>query len=363
MSLDASRVQTRAEHRASHLKTFLDSRGLTVDELAADARARAGESEIFFVSTAVHGLSGSTSDIDLIVVTPSRLEDATPISTMAFVGRTRLGIKNYGREEVVQSLAYLANLSERTAGEIWQGVTPWRAPVPWVDLERVINGLRDDMTSPYGHALDDLCATRFSYSFELFREAIILGCLSRSAGEQRAPWGYLLHALPHLMDVALSCEGDTVTNVKWTTQRWAQSQAAKTPEWAIVNDWWDRAWSALHARSAPPEADEILGLYERGAALLGLSLPEDHDPLSWSDDLQTVPFSEGVRLTKSDTGRIVLHEDGDAGRQYGLHELCGLEPPVAKTMLAFMRADFAHARLNESHLARKGRALFAGQAK
>lgn len=363
MNMDVSRAARHTQRRQGHLEAFLTSRALTVEELAAEARARTGAGEVYFVSTAVHGLAGSTSDIDLIVVSPARLQDASRISTMAFAQGSRLGIKHYGHEEVVQSMAYLADLSDRTAGEVWQGVTSWRAPAPLVDIERLINGLRDDGVSPHAHGLEHLCGVRFSYSFGLFREAIIHGCLAQRASETRAPWGYLLHALPHLMDVVLSCEGDVVTNIKWTTQRWGQSDAARTEEWRLIDDWWSRAWNGLRAKGAPPKPDDFLTLYEQAKSALGLSLGEDREPLSWRDDLQTAPFGEGVELTRDGAGRIVLHEVADLRRDYALEELCRLEQSTARGVLAFVRANFAHARLRQSQLAGHGKALFRGHAR
>jgi GrpB-like predicted nucleotidyltransferase (UPF0157 family) len=362
MSREEVHAGAKASQRATDLLSFLETRDLTVEDLTSAARTRMGPGEVHIVSTAVQGLAGSTSDIDMIVVSPAALDTSARMSMMTFVKGSRVGIKCYSRDEIAESLRHLAAVSELPAGDLQRELDGWRAPVPWVDLERLINGLRYDMTCPFEWALGDLCAARFSQGFGLFREGVICGCLAQRAGEQRSPWGYLLFALPHLMAAVLACEGSVIANAKWTTQRWSVSRAARRQEWRILNEWWDRAWTSLSRQADPPQVDELLDLYDRSASTLGIALQEDDRPLSWRADMATAAFGEGVHLTRDERGRIVLHGVAELNRDPTLQHLCRLNQCEAQAMLAFVRADFVEVKLRASALAHRGKALYRGQA-
>lgn len=339
-----------AAARNSSLDSFLESRSLAKAELVDEARALGGPGEIYFVSTIVTGLGGSTSDIDVIVIADQSEADGPRMSTMAFFQGSRLGAKRYSRPEFEVASDRLSSLVALPASELASGIENWQEPIALIDLERLINGVTACGTCPLIDHLPDLAAARFAFSFDQSRESLMLAALAARAGEARAPWGYLLQGLLHLMDAAMACDGSVVTNVKWTAQRWRQSATSRDPRWALIDDWWIRARRALANAAEAPSAGDFISVYATVASAFGFSPAEDADVLRWRNDIVSQPFGASVWLSRSPSGRMALHPTPGERRPIALGDVAVLESVEAMTLLNAARAGFVSARLREACL-------------
>jgi hypothetical protein len=349
LPLDGPARRSILERRCRVLEAFLATRRLTKEEVASEAQAIGAPGSVHFVSTIVYGLAGSTSDIDIIIVVDDAQADTARISSMAFFKESRLGVKLYTRADLDISLARLQMLAESAADHIVRAVETWSEPVPFRDVERLINSVTTAGACLWLDHLPDLCRIRFVTSVNHFRESQVYAIMAGRAGEARGSWGYLLHGLQHAMDAVLACEGSVVTNVKWTAERWQRSNARRDPRWMMLTTWWDRAWSELRGGAPAPDGAALTTLYRAIMDALALELVEDDDLFRWRDDVETAKFAPSVWLSRDKAGRMALHPTEGRHDAVSLAELATLDAE-ATTLLSAARAGFVSAGLRATRL-------------
>jgi hypothetical protein len=225
---------------------------------AATLRGFAGPFVPFYVSTVPRGLAGSTSDVDLILVTEDRAAAAHATSNMLFFGSRRVGVKVLAREDIALAIAMLQ--------------TPHASaptPLKWVDLERLVNGTSFVEGESYAAHLPVLCsdaAQRFLADFQAAR----LGAeLAVAALQTRSVEAYAATAVLAAMDTLMAACGRVQWNSKWTLERWRQFRdEARAPQATSGVRLLDRA-SRIVRGERPMTTPEVLSQLQAVATFLG----------------------------------------------------------------------------------------------
>lgn len=175
----------------------------------------------YYVSTVARGLAGSTSDIDLILVSPDKVPPEQASSNMLFFGDRRVGVKLISRADIDQALAGLDACGPDDGGPLDLGTDPTSAgPIRWVDLERVVNGVSFQDDAGYTRHLPTLsraAVQRFLAEFQIAAACTGLACVS---GAEAAAYAYRAAAVVAAMDALMAACGRVQWNMKWTLERW-----------------------------------------------------------------------------------------------------------------------------------------------
>jgi len=311
-----SRYAALAPERArANIETFLNRMGCD----AADIEERLGSQfgvihDILFVSTVASGLAGSTSDLDVILIVNTIAADQDRISTTMFTHGKRMGVKAYTHPEALQSIDLLAEIGGRPLSLLPFSRNQWDsiAPVPWVELERLINGFSFKSGMPYVFGLPRLSVAWFVGAFEQFRRAVILATLAERAGERRGRYGYAVMALRSLMDAVMASHGRVHWNAKWVPERWRRfcsdsDGAVEVPLVGRITAVWEQTLSAIEGGCVSPIGDALRGLYRDAKAAHMLVLSEDDQPLRFVEGLRLHPLLDGVSLaTSSGPGFVIV---------------------------------------------------------
>jgi hypothetical protein len=211
-----------AAARLRNVDTFLATRGLDRVGLDKLVRARTGDARhLLLTSSPVQGLANSTSDIDLVRIEDDAIEGAR-MATQIFEQDQHLEAISYGAPEVDAALADLAAAAELDPAGVSEAHRRWDKghELRRKYLERIVNGVSLDGTSPYLDHLPPLARMWKWASLHTAVRQVFHLRLAEAAGETRGSAGYALGALLHLMDAVLSHTGDVYSNRKWYLLRW-----------------------------------------------------------------------------------------------------------------------------------------------
>lgn len=227
-----------AATRLANGDAFLATRGLDRAGLSALLRAKTGDAlHILLTSSPVHGLANPTSDLDFIRVQAEELTGPR-MATQLFEGGQHLEAISFGEIETERALADLARLAADEPTGIVAGHRRWDKchDLRRKYLERLVNGVNLDGTSPYLGHLPALARVWKWCSLHTAAEQVYFLRLAEAAGERRGRVGYALGALLHLMDAALSHRGHVYSNRKWYLLRWTRFLASDEAGGPLVEE-------------------------------------------------------------------------------------------------------------------------------
>jgi hypothetical protein len=223
-----------AAARLRNADAFLATRGLDRGVLDRLLDSKTGEARHHLLtSSAVHGLANATSDLDFIRVQEQSVSGAR-MATQLFEEGQHMESITFGDEEVAEALAELESAAREEPARVVAAYRRWdkSRELRRKYLERLVNGVALDGTSPYVHHTPALARMWKWASLQTAVEQVFYLRLAEAAGETRGRAGYALGALLHLMDAALSHHGDVYSNRKWYLLRWQRflaSGAADAP--------------------------------------------------------------------------------------------------------------------------------------
>jgi hypothetical protein len=293
----------------------------------------------YYVSTVPRGLGGSTSDVDLILVTSNENARETTVSTMLFYGGRRIGAKVLTRADVAASLEAV-----RAGIASWQEDRRYpiaKFPVKWVDLERLVNGTRFDGQPEYAADLPALCQWSVIASFGLLEDRIFMAAVANIAHQSMSARAYGEDAIACAMDCVMASCGHIQANAKWTFERWRRfvedaPPPAVLPMIEVVNS----ARRAVETRQLGFLQDLALVRDRLQLDILsGVSLRKARvRPSSVAAIHQFLPAA----LTLQVTGRVAVvpsqvFEQIDG---LGLDGVVGLDPAAARATLALLQTGF-----------------------
>ena len=172
----------------------------------------------YYVSSIPRGLGGSTSDIDLLLITDDAAEQETSVSRMLFFAGRRVGAKVLVRAEIAASFALVeADLAAWDRNQVFPS---GRLPIKWMDLERVVNGTSFDHDPEYADQLPTLSAWATLLFFEAAAGNAHLHLLAAQASQPGAAYAYGQATLMAAMDCIMASRGDFQYNMKWILERW-----------------------------------------------------------------------------------------------------------------------------------------------
>ncbi|MFN7882198.1 MAG: DUF6001 family protein, partial [bacterium] len=246
---------------------------------------------IYYVSTVPRGQAGSTSDLDVIVVSNS--DEAPSMSNMLFHMGRRVGAKVAPRPLIEKSIGILADAVRQSEPPLSGDPRAVRArlPIKWVDLERLVNGVSFAEDNAFLSALPVLSVCQQQISLEDYvrhRAALRLAC-----GVHGGSNAYLSLALMAAMDAVMAACGRVQSNAKWTFVRWARfleecTQRSLIERLAPINS----VWSVLErSKQCPPEMlDAVDHLLE---GLFG-NIPDDAGSIALVDGVHMSQFLPGA---------------------------------------------------------------------
>lgn len=193
-------------------------------------RRFSGDAAAFYVSTVARGLAGSTSDIDLILVTDAAVPPHQSTSNMLFFGSRRVGVKLVSRQEIREALTALEHdVAALASSPDTASVATGSGPLRWVDLERIVNGVSfasDETFAPHLPILCRAVTPRFLVDFQMGRG---LTALAWAAGKPAAGYAYASSCVLSAMDALMAACGRVQWNMKWTLERWRRFVAESLP--------------------------------------------------------------------------------------------------------------------------------------
>ncbi|KPI03540.1 hypothetical protein OK074_4907 [Actinobacteria bacterium OK074] len=293
-----------AAARLRNADAFLATRGLTRAGLDELMRAKTGDARhLLLTSSPVHGIANATSDIDFIRVEDHAVQGAR-MATQLFEQDQHLEAVSYGAAEVDDALADLAKAAALDPADVVLAHQGWDKghELRRKYLERLINGLSLDGSSPYLEHLPQLARVwKWSALHTAVRHVFHLR-LAEAAGESRGSAGYALGALLHLADAALSHAGDVYSNRKWFLLRWQRFLAAGTADGTALAPFADRLTDldlrvrqALRGESGAPLAPAFAAALAELFEIAG----EGHEPallLDVAEDTRPLAFLPGASM-------------------------------------------------------------------
>ncbi|WP_421934768.1 DUF6031 family protein [Phenylobacterium sp.] len=237
----------------------IDRAGLEAQVL----RGFPGNAAAYYVSTIPRGLGGSTSDIDLLLVTDDPSSQEISMSRMLFFADRRVGVKVLLRRQIDASFDAVED--EIAAWGRGEGYPAGRLPIKWMDLERLVNGARFDGDPEYRGRISTLGRWATLVFFAAVVEQTFLQGLAVRAGFAAAARAYAQAAVAAAMDCVMASCGHFQSNTKWTLERWARFDREGLP--AVV-------------RRLAEQVDETRRLIESpAAAAVGQGLSQLRDDL------------------------------------------------------------------------------------
>lgn len=184
----------------------------------------------FYVSTVPRGLAGSTSDLDLILVSEASTDRRTVLTNHLFYQGRRVGVKPINHLDVEEALELVTRAAGLPNTERLHTIDTCaeRLPVKWADLERLVNGVSFVVGTPYLPKLPFVCEWALLDFLREYREQAMMVALASRADEVRAAHGYVVNALVAAMDVLMAACGRIQWNNKWTFYRWLRFKSEIT---------------------------------------------------------------------------------------------------------------------------------------
>jgi hypothetical protein len=246
--------------RRGYIEDFLRERAIRYERLGEIVERRTGPARhVLLTSSPVQGLANATSDIDLIRIQEDPLPGAK-MATQIFEDGHHLEVVSFGAAEVARALADLRALAGHDPAGLVAVLDGWdrEHEVRTKYLERIVNGVAQDWSLPYGGWHGDLGVVWMWGSLhKALKQALFLRW-AEAAGESRGRLGYAVNVVLYLMDAILSSRGDVYSNKKWYLLRWNRWSVTDPGRRDGVVRRLDEACAALTAAAKSPQTAQPL---------------------------------------------------------------------------------------------------------
>jgi hypothetical protein len=357
MSLSQADIVGKEAFAKANIEALLDQRGSSVKGVKDLIGCQFSDvADILFVSTVTSGLAGSTSDVDVVVIVDGDLADER-MSTMIFSEGVRLGVTAYRDGEIRAAIERLSSLSRIPPSRIVAARKDWDRGerVPWIELERCVNGYSFETANRYIAGLPSLAEACFGMAVEQFRRAVVLALLADYGGECRGQYGYAIVAVRALMDALMAERFDIHSNPKWVFERWSKfrPEQVKSPRTDLARSvaaTWRWLLQGLSDHCVAPTAARMLDLYRESRVAFDVRLAEDRDPLRWRRPVRFFPFMDDVSMVMTEDGRFAIVEVADAKSLAGfsISDDMKVDPSQARSLLALMRSSLVDIPIDQT---------------
>jgi hypothetical protein len=183
----------------------------------------------FYVSTVPRGMAGSTSDLDVILVSDVT-SNITAITHHLFYQGRRIGLKFIHGVELDKTFDLAEEFSNLPISDWFLSIDKYekQLSIKWEDFERLVNGVSFDVGTPYICHLPNLCQWSLLNFLLEYHEQRFMATLAYRASELYCAHGYIVYAIIAAMDAIMAACGQIQWNCKWTLERWSRFKSTIT---------------------------------------------------------------------------------------------------------------------------------------
>jgi hypothetical protein len=298
----------------------------------------------FYVSTIPRGMAGSTSDIDVILVSDVGKDLSIMTNHLFYEGR-RVSIRFIRQLNLDEGINILAQFNKLPIDIRFDSLDNYieQLPLKWEDFERLVNGVSFVTGNPYLHHLPSLCeCALIGFLREYYQQKIMLN-LACCADEFRTAHGYIVNALNAAMEILMVSCGQIQSKSKWTFYRWSRFRLDVTDSTVMEGiSIIDSLTSCLHGCSY--SLQKVLDNFGRLSSFFDkifISMGNSDGMLfNMSSEIQIHEFIDSaVSLSSLRRTAVISSETLNMIAKMEVNNITKIEPSVAKVALKLVQFD------------------------